>query len=140
MSCNAETVSAEDGGKILRPERNRKEMLDRCFGFAKSAPSQADRKKRQQTNARRKNPRAWGSSPLNRRIRFHISKVDAQQAEIYEPPEEFRKILTKRLRLDVEFAQQLLISNFNSRRRCHHLPHARTDFIQTVIAFRFEIE
>jgi hypothetical protein len=57
ICCNADTVLAEDGRRILRSEWNRKEMLDCCLGFAKSTPSQADRKNRQQTNARKKNPR-----------------------------------------------------------------------------------
>ena len=50
------------------------------------------------------------------------------------------KVLTKRLRFDVEFAQQLLISIVDVRRCCDQLPHARTGFIQTVIDFRFQIE
>jgi hypothetical protein len=67
---------------------------------------------------------------------FPISNMDSERAKTCQLPEDFRKILTKQERLDVEFAQQLCISIFDARRRSHHLPHPRTGLIQAIIAFR----
>ena len=38
---------------------------------------------------------SWRSSALNRRSRFHIRRMDSEQALSYQLPEEFREILTK---------------------------------------------
>jgi hypothetical protein len=51
----------------------------------------------------RKSPRAERFSALNCRIHSRIGTMDSEQAVIYQPPEEFREILTKQVRLDVEF-------------------------------------
>ena len=66
------------------------------------------------TDVCKKSPRAGRSSALNCRIYFDISMMDSEQADIDQPSEEFRKILTKLLRRDVEFSQQLRVSTLDA--------------------------
>jgi hypothetical protein len=97
-----------DGARLrfstLRSVSNRKEMLEPRLGLAKSEPLQAERMMGNNREARRKSPRAGPFSALNCRIHSSIGTIDSEQAVIYQPPEEFREILTKQLRLGVEFA------------------------------------
>src|SRR5258708_3055290 len=90
--------------------------------------------------ARKKIPRASESSELKRRRGSHIGRAHLQQTVFHQPTYEVGQILAQKFRLDIVFIEKLLIGHFDFRRRGHQLPHARARFIQTEVAFRFDIQ
>src|SRR5580704_11240654 len=90
--------------------------------------------------ARRKRPRARRSSALNRRSCSHIGWLDLEQSIVDEPPQQFREVQTKQLRLNVKFVLELPVRRVNARGGSDHLPHARTGLIQAEITLRLQIQ